>query len=73
MRNVLPEIGAEEQADIVDEEEVSIVMDITDLIERGTKDKLAAPRNVPKKKLLEKTAKVDKVLRNFKTHSVTKD
>ena len=73
MRNVLPEIGAEEQADIVDEEEVSIVMDITDLIERGTKDKLEVLRNVPKKKLLEKTAKVDKVLRNFKTHSVTKD
>ena len=27
---------------------------------------------MPKKKLLEETAKVDKVLSNFKTHSVTK-
>ena len=27
---------------------------------------------MPKKKLLEETAKVDKVLRKFKTHSVTK-
>ena len=31
------------------------------LLERGSKDKLPALRNVPKKKLLEKTAKVDKV------------
>ena len=28
--------------------------------------------NVPKKKLLEETAKVDKVLSKFKTHSITK-
>ena len=27
---------------------------------------------MPKKKLLEKTAKVDKVLSKFKTHSITK-
>ena len=27
---------------------------------------------MPKKKLLEETAKVDKVLSNFKTHSITK-
>ena len=36
------------------------------------KDKLPAFRNVPKKKLLEDTAKVDKVLSKFKTHSITK-
>ena len=42
------------------------------MIERGTKDKLPALRNVPKKKLLEDTAKVDKVLSKFKTHSITK-
>ena len=47
-------------------------MEITEVIERGTKDKLAALRNVPKKKLLEETAKVDKVLSKFKTHSITK-
>ena len=42
------------------------------MIERGRNDKLPALRNVPKKKLLEETAKVDKVLSKFKTHSITK-
>ena len=70
VRNVLPEMGAEEQADSLDEEEVAIVMEIAEVIERGGKDKLAALRNVPKKKLLEETAKVDKVLSKFKTHSI---
>ena len=41
------------------------------MIERGRKNKLPALRNVPKKKLLEETAKVDKVLRKFKTHNIT--
>ena len=60
--NVLPEMGAEEQADSLDEEEVAIVMEVAAVIERGRKDRLPALRNVPKKKLLEDTAKVDKVL-----------
>ena len=42
------------------------------MIERVRKDKLPALRNVPKKKLLEETAKVDKVLSKFKMHSITK-
>ena len=71
-RNVLPEIGAEEQADSLDEEEVAIVMEIAEVIGKGRKDKLPALRNVPKKKLLEETAKVDKVLSQFKTHGITK-
>ena len=50
-RNVLPEMGAEEQADSLDEEEVVIVMEIAEVIEKGRKDKLPALRNVPKKKL----------------------
>ena len=53
VRNVLPEIRAEKQADSLDEEEVAIVMEIAEVIERGSKDKLPAFRNVPKKKLLE--------------------
>ena len=69
--NVLPEVGAEEQTDSLDEEEVAIVMEIAEVIERGRKDKLPALRNVPKKKLLEETNKVDKVLSKFKTHSIT--
>ena len=36
------------------------------MIERGRRDKLPALRNVPNKKLLEETAKVDKVLSNLK-------
>ena len=36
-RNVLPEMGAEEQADSLDEEEVAIVMEIAEAIEKGRK------------------------------------
>ena len=72
VRNVFLEMGAKEQADSLDEEEVAIVMEIAEVIERGRKDKLPALRNVPKKKLLEETAKVDKVLSKFKTYSITK-
>ena len=43
VRNILPEIGEEEQADSLDEEE-----EIVKVIEKGRKDKLTALRNVPK-------------------------
>ena len=66
------EMGAEKQAGSLDEEEVAIVMKIAEVIETGRKDKLSALRNVLKKKLLEETAKVDKVLSKFKTHRITK-
>ena len=72
VRNVLPEMGANKHADSLDEEEVAIVMEIAEVIERDKKDQLPALRNVPKKKLLDETAKVDKVLTKFKTHSITK-
>ena len=49
------------QANSLDEEEVAIVIEIAEVIEKGRKDKLPALRNVPKKKLLEETTKVDKV------------
>ena len=42
------------------------------MLERRQKGKLPALRDVPKKKLLEETAKVDKVLCKFKTPSMTK-
>ena len=70
VRNVLQEMEAEEQADSLDEE-VAIVMEIAEVIERGRKDKLPTLRNMPKKKLLEETVKVDKVLSKFETHSIT--
>ena len=72
VRNVLPEMGAEEQTASLEEEEVAIVMEVAEVIERSRKDKLPVLRNVPKKKLLEETAKVDKVLSKLKTHSITK-
>ena len=65
MRNILPEMRAEEQTDSLDEEEVAIVMEIAEVIERGRKDRLPALRNVPEKKLLEETAKVDNVLSKY--------
>ena len=70
MRNVLPEMGADEQAESLDEEEVTTAMEIAEVKEKGTTDRLPALRNVPKKKLLQETAKVDKVLSKFKTHSI---
>ena len=45
--NVLPEMGAEEQADSLDEEEVAIFMEIAEVVGRGRKDRLPALRNVP--------------------------
>ena len=72
VRNVLLEMEAEEQADSLYEEEVAIVREIAEVIQRGRKDKLPALRTVPKKKLLEEAAKVDKVLSKFKTHSIIK-
>ena len=42
-------------------------MEVSEVIERGRKNRLPALRNVRKKKLLEETAKIDKVLNNFKT------
>ena len=65
------EMGAEEPADSLDEKEVAIVMEIAEAIDKGRKDKLPALRNLRKKKFLEETAKVDRVLCKFKTHSVT--
>ena len=47
-------------------------MEIAKVMERGREDKLPGLRNMPKKKLLEETATVDKVLSEFKTHSITK-
>ena len=72
LRNVLQEIGAEKQANSLDEKEVAIVMEIAEVIERNRKYKLPALRNLPKKKSLEETPKIDKVLSKFKTHSITK-
>ena len=49
VRDFLPGMGAEEQAGILNEEEVPIVIEIAEVIERSRKDKLPALKNVPKK------------------------
>ena len=72
MRNLLLEMGAEEQADSLDEEDVAIIMEISEVIERVRKDKWPVLQNVPKNKVLEETAKADKVLSKFKIHSIKK-
>ena len=61
----------QEQAGSLDEEEGATVTEIAEVIQRGRKEKFTALRNVLKKKL-EETAKVDKVLSKFITHSITK-
>ena len=42
----MPETGAEEKTDNLNEEEVAIVMEIAEVTERGRKDKLPAVRNI---------------------------
>ena len=44
VRNVLPEMGTEDQADSVDEEDVAIVMGIAEVIGRARKDKLPSQK-----------------------------
>ena len=43
-------MGPQEQPDSLDEEEVAIVMEIAEVIEKGRKDKFPAFRNVTKKR-----------------------
>ena len=50
----------------LEEEEVAIIEKIAEVLERRQKDKLPAIRDIPKKKMLQETAKVDKVLCKFK-------
>ena len=63
MRDILTALETDEEIRNLEEKEV---------LERRQSHKLPALRNIPNKKLLEETAKVDKVLRKFKTHSITK-
>ena len=72
VRNILTALEADEEIGNLVEKEVATIKEIAEALEQRQKDKLLALRDVPKKKLLEETAKVDKVLRKFKTHSITK-
>ena len=72
VRDILTALDADEEIVNLEEEEVAITEKIAGMLERRRKDKLPALRDIPKKKLLEETANVDKVLCKFKTHSITK-
>ena len=64
-------LEADEGIGNLDEENIAIIGEIAEVLEKRQKDKLPALRDIPKKKLLEETAKVDKVLCKFKVHSIT--
>ena len=72
MRFIVTVLEADEGIGNLEEEEVAIIEEMYEVLERQQKDKLPALRDIPKKKLLEETAKVDKVLCKFKTDSITK-
>ena len=71
-RDILTSLEADEQIGNLEEKEFAITEKIVEVLERRQKDKLPALRDIPKKKLLEETAMVDKVLSKFKIHSITK-
>ena len=72
MRDILTALEADEEIGNLEEEDVAIIEEIARVLERRQKDKLPALGDIQKKKLLEETAKIDKVLCNFKTNSITK-
>ena len=72
MRDILTALEAEEEIGNLEEEEVVIIEEIAEVLERTQKDKLPGLRDITKKKSLGETAKVDKVLCNFKTHIIIK-
>jgi len=72
LRNILTVSESEEEPVSLQEEEITIIEEIAEVLESGKKDRLPALRDVSKKKLLEETAKVDKVLCKFKTQSIAK-
>ena len=55
VRDILTALGAVEEIGNLQEEEVAIIEEITKVLERRKKDKLPGLRDIPKKKLSEKT------------------
>ena len=58
---ILTALEADEKIDNLEEEEIAITEEITEVLERRQKEKLPALRDVPRKELLEETAKIDEV------------
>ena len=72
VRDILTTLEANEDFGNPEEEDVVVIEEIAEVVERRQKDKLPALRDIPEKKLIEKTAKIYKVLCKFKTHSIKK-
>ena len=72
MRDIVTAMEVDEEIGNLEEEKVAIIKEIAEVLKRRRKDRLPALRDIPKKKLLEENAKVDKVLCKFKIHSITK-
>ena len=72
VQDILTALKADEETGNREEEQVVIIEEIAEVLERRQKDKLPTLRDIPQKKLLEETVKVDKVLCKFKTHRITK-
>ena len=72
VRDILTEFEADEEICNLEEEEFAIIKEVAELLERRQKDKLPALADLPKNKILEETAKVDKLLHKFKAHSIKK-
>ena len=72
VRDILTTLEADEEIVNLEEDEFAIIEEIAEVFERRQEDKLPAYRDIPKKKLLEEAAKIDKVLCKFKTHIIRK-
>ena len=66
MRDTVTALEEDGRIGNLEKEGVAIIEETTEVLERRQKDKLPALRDISKKKLLEETAKVDKVLCNLK-------
>ena len=62
MRDILTELEADKEIGNLEEDEAAMIEEIAKVFKRREKDKLPALRDIAKKKLVEETAKADKVL-----------
>ena len=66
VRYILTALEADEEIGNLEEEEIAIIEKTAELLERSQKEKLPTLRDIPKKKLLEETAKLDKEVSNVR-------
>ena len=66
VRYILTALEADEEIGNLEEEEIAIIEKTAELLERSQKEKLPTLRDIPKKKLLEETAKLHKEVSNVR-------